>query len=66
MAPGLVLCISHSVGPRARAMVGGVIDSLKVDEDVTHRRRLGDKGDDSHVGAAAGAPEREHRLDAGE
>jgi len=57
---------AHSGGPRAGALVGGAIGSLKADEDVAHDRRLGDEGDDPHLARTRGAQQREDLLDAGE
>ena len=39
----------HSGGPRAGAMIGGRIGSLKVGEDLAHGGRVGDEGDDAHL-----------------
>jgi len=46
---------AHSGGPRAGAMVGGAIGSLKGEEDIAHHCRLGDEGDDAHVASSRGA-----------
>ena len=51
---------AHSGGPRAGAVVGGAIGSLKGEEDIAHHCRRGDEGDDAHVASTIGATEREH------
>ena len=52
---------SHSGGPWTP---GWCRRLAEVDEDVAYRGRVGDEGDDAHLGAAERTHQREHFVDA--